>query len=62
MTYDLDLSLDNEIDVDRGFLLVTDIGTVRRVQVLKIVSFTRTCGTPSPAWCARSGRTGSGPR
>jgi hypothetical protein len=40
MTYELDLSLDGEIDVDRGFLLVTDTGTVRRVQVLKIVSFT----------------------
>ena len=40
MTYDLDLSLDGEIDVDRGFLLVTDLGSVRRVQVLKIVSFT----------------------
>ena len=41
MTYDLDLSLDGEIDVDRGFLLVTDLGAVRRVQVLKIVSFTQ---------------------
>jgi hypothetical protein len=40
MTYDLDLSLDGEIDVDRGFLLVTDLGPARRVQVLKIVSFT----------------------
>ena len=40
MTYELDLSLDGEIDVDRGFLLVTDDGSVRRVQVLKIVSFT----------------------
>ena len=39
-TYDLDLSLDGQIDVDRGFLLVTDLGAVRRVQVLKIVSFT----------------------
>ncbi|TFV86973.1 hypothetical protein [Blastococcus sp. CT_GayMR16] len=40
MTYDLDVSLDREIDVDRGFLLVTELGTARRVQVLKIVSFT----------------------
>jgi hypothetical protein len=40
MTYELDVSLDGEIDVDRGFLLVTDTGPVRRVQVLKIVSFT----------------------
>jgi hypothetical protein len=39
-TYDLDLSLDGEIDVDRGFLLVTDTGRARRVQVLKIVGFT----------------------
>ena len=47
MTYDLDLSLDGQIDVDRGFLLVTDTGPVRRVQVLKIVRFTTTSGTPS---------------
>jgi hypothetical protein len=40
MTYDLDFSLDRQIDVDRGFLLVTDLGAARRVQVLKIVSFT----------------------
>ena len=40
MTYDLKDSVDDEIDVDRGFLLVTDAGRVRRVQVLKIVSFT----------------------
>jgi len=40
MTYDLDLSLDGQLDVDRGFLLVTDTGATRRVQVLKIVSFT----------------------
>jgi hypothetical protein len=40
MTYDLDASLDRQIDVDRGFLLVTDLGAARRVQVLKIVSFT----------------------
>lgn len=39
-TYDLDHSLDREIDVDRGYLLVTDAGKVRRVQVLKIVGFT----------------------
>jgi hypothetical protein len=38
--YDLDHSLDREIDVDRGYLLVTDTGRVRRVQVLKIVGFT----------------------
>ena len=40
MTYDLKDSVDDEIDVDRGFLLVTDVDGVRRVQVLKIVSFT----------------------
>jgi len=39
MTYKLDLSLDNEIDVDRGFLLVNDLGPVRRVKALKIVGF-----------------------
>ena len=41
MTYDLDHSVDGQLDVDRGFLLVTDTGPTRRVQVLKIVSFTR---------------------
>jgi hypothetical protein len=40
MTYDLDLSLDGEIDVDRGFLSVEDLGDVRRVRALKIVGFT----------------------
>jgi len=40
MTYDLDVSLDNQIDVDRGFLLVNDLGPVRRVKALKVVGFT----------------------
>jgi hypothetical protein len=41
MTYDLNRSLDSQIDVDRGYLLVTDTGpNTRRVQVLKIVGFT----------------------
>jgi hypothetical protein len=40
MTYDLSLSLDRQIDVDRGFLLVVDQGATRRVKVLKIVGFT----------------------
>lgn len=41
MTYDLDMSLDGQIDVDRGFLLVNDVGPVRRVKALKIVGFTQ---------------------
>jgi hypothetical protein len=40
MTYDLDLSLDGQINVDRGFLLVNDLGPVRRVKALKVVGFT----------------------
>jgi hypothetical protein len=40
MTYDLSRSLDTQLDVDRGYLLVTDTGPTRRVQVLKIVGFT----------------------
>ena len=39
MTYDLSLSLDNEIDVDRGFLLVTNSGGDLTVKALKIVGF-----------------------
>jgi hypothetical protein len=39
-TYDLKGSVDDEIDVDRGYLLVTRDGDMNRVQVLKIVSFT----------------------
>lgn len=39
MTYDLSFSLDDQIDVDRGFLLVNDVGPVRRVKALKIVGF-----------------------
>jgi hypothetical protein len=40
MTYDLDFSTDGEIDVDRGFLSVTDLGDTRLVKALKIVGFT----------------------
>lgn len=39
-TYDLSESVDGEIDVDRGYLLVTENGGVCRVQALKIVGFT----------------------
>ncbi|CAN5900195.1 hypothetical protein BH23ACT5_BH23ACT5_15570 [soil metagenome] len=41
MTYELDFSLDGELDVDRGFLSVNDLGAVRRVKALKIVGFTK---------------------
>ena len=41
MTYELNLSLDSELDVDRGFLSVNDVGPVRRVKALKIVGFTQ---------------------
>ena len=44
MTYDLALSVDRKLDVDRGFLLVNDVDGVRRVKALKIVGFT------DPAW------------
>jgi hypothetical protein len=40
-TYDLAGSIDDQIDVDRGYVLVTDVDGRRRVQVLKIVSFTQ---------------------
>lgn len=41
MTYDLALSVDNQLDVDRGFILVNNLGNnLRSVRVLKIVSFT----------------------
>lgn len=40
MTYELAISLDNNLQVDRGFLLVNDLGDVRRVKALKIVGFT----------------------
>ena len=41
MTYDLALSVDSQLDVDRGFILVNDLGNnLRSVRVLKIVSFT----------------------
>lgn len=40
MTYELSLSLDGALDVDRGFLLVNNLGPVRRVKALKIVGFT----------------------
>lgn len=40
MTYQLDLSLDAQINVDQGFLTVNDTGPVRRVKALKVVGFT----------------------
>ena len=39
-TYELTRSLDKEIDVDRGFLLVNDLGQTRHVKCLKVVGFT----------------------
>lgn len=40
MTYSLAKSVDKQIDVDRGFLLVNNLGGSRHVKALKIVSFT----------------------
>jgi hypothetical protein len=40
MTYELTSSKDNQLDVDRGFLLVNDLGATRHVKALKIVGFT----------------------
>jgi hypothetical protein len=40
MTYDLDRSLDGQINVDRGFILVNKSGSNYRVKALKIVGFT----------------------
>lgn len=39
-SYELVRSLDGEIDVDRGFLLVNDLGKTRNVKCLKVVGFT----------------------
>ena len=39
-TYELRRSIDNEIDVDRGFLLVNELGESRNVKCLKVVGFT----------------------
>lgn len=55
MTYSLDFSLDGQIDVDRGFLSVNNLGAVRRVKALKIVGFTtdvwdRVAGLVCPYW------------
>jgi hypothetical protein len=55
MTYDLTLSLDNEIDVDRGFLSVVKVGDRCHVRALKIVGFTtsvwdRLAGLVCPFW------------
>ncbi len=40
MSYSLNQSLDGQIDVDRGFLLVNELGGSRHVKALKVVSFT----------------------
>jgi hypothetical protein len=55
MTYDLTLSLDNEIDVDRGFLSVVKVGEHCHVRALKIVGFTTSiwdqmAGLVCPFW------------
>lgn len=42
VTYRLDFSVGHKLTVDRGFLLVEDLGPVRRVKALKIVAFTDT--------------------
>lgn len=39
MTYELSRSIDGQLDVDRGFLLVNELGNTRHVKALKIVSF-----------------------
>lgn len=39
MTYELTFSPDDEINVDRGFLLVTEVDGARHVKALKIVGF-----------------------
>lgn len=72
MTYELDFSLDNALDVDRGFLSVNDLGPVRRVKALKIVGFTddrwdRVARLVCPFWtdwvrAAAEGGTTSTPR
>ena len=57
MTYDLSLSLDNEIDVDRGFLLVTNAGVTSRSRLSRSSASGSTSGTPWPDWSARRGPT-----
>jgi hypothetical protein len=42
MTYDLDHSVGNVLEVDRGFLLAVDVAGRRQVKALKIVGFTNT--------------------
>lgn len=44
VTYELSFSVDDQLNVDRGFLLVTELGDVRHVKVLKVVGFT------DPTW------------
>ncbi len=50
MTYELDRSLDNEIVVDRGFLLVNELGDTRHVKALKVVGFTETGWNDVAQW------------
>lgn len=40
VSYQLTESLDNQINVDRGFLLVNELGATRHVKALKVVGFT----------------------
>jgi hypothetical protein len=50
MTYELNLSLDDEIHVDRGFLLVNNVGGVSRVKALKMVGFTEEVWDQVATW------------
>ena len=46
MTYDLDESVDDQLQVDRGFLLAVEApGDKRQVKALKVVGFTNPVGT-----------------
>ncbi len=42
MTYDLDHSISNLLQVDRGYLVAIDVGSRRLVKALKVVGFTDT--------------------
>jgi hypothetical protein len=42
MTYDLDHSVGDMLQVDRGYLLAYDVAGMRRVKALKVVGFTNT--------------------
>ena len=57
-SYDLDRSIGDMLQVDRGYLMVADVGGRRHVKALKVVGFTNTLLNTVATRSVRSGASG----